>query len=222
LVAVVVAIGAVGVVLGVARSHDTDRLRPVGPPPGPSATHGPVPSSGHPSSSTAGPGSSRPGGSDSASRGASNSAAATSLGQIDWRNSVMNLPTNDICPHTRVQFTKGAAAPAPWHYTIAPHAEPVYGDVNQDGRTDAVVVITCYGSATVGGPETRFMIIAFTGNAKGGPTPIGFVDGMQAYVDPAPSLRDGGRTVVVDWRPSAGGSLVRTYRWNGTKFELAR
>lgn len=151
---------------------------------------------------------------------ASSSAAVTSIGRIDWRNAIMNLPANNsTCPYHRVQFTNGSATLAPWHYKIVPSAEPVYGDVNRDGFTDAVVVITCWGNGTTpGGPETQFLIVAFTGNAKGGPTPIGLVDGMQAYVDPTPSLRDGGGTIAVNWKPASGGTLVRSYRWTGAKF----
>ncbi|TQS46011.1 hypothetical protein [Cryptosporangium phraense] len=204
-----VLIAAIGVVFGFAGRHDTDRLRPVTPKP----TAVPAPTPGYPTPSGR---SSEPDGSSSAPPSAT--AARTALRPIDWRNSVMNLPSNDVCPLTRVQFSDGVASLPPWHYSIVPSAPPVYGDVDRDGLTDAVVVITCYGNATVGGPETRFMIVAFTGNAKGGPTPIGFVDGMQAYVDPLPSLRENGRTIVVDWRPDSGGTLVRTYRWNGTRF----
>ncbi|MFI5952424.1 hypothetical protein [Cryptosporangium sp. NPDC051539] len=211
--ALVLTIAAVGVVLGFAGGHDTDRLRPIAPKPtaSPSRTPGSPPPSGRPSARASDA-------NGSSSVPPTSTPTVTALRPIDWRNSVMNLPANDVCPNTRVQFSRGVASLPPWHYEIAPTTQPVYGDVNQDGRTDAVVVITCWGTSTVGGPETRFMIIAFTGNAKGGPTPIGFVDGLQAYVDPLPSLRENGRVIVVDWRPESGGTLVRTHRWNGTTF----
>ncbi|GAA3394355.1 hypothetical protein [Cryptosporangium minutisporangium] len=148
----------------------------------------------------------------------SSASRVTSLGRIDWKNSVMNMPENTMCPHRRVQFTDGKASFGPWQYSILRFGgDPVYGDVNRDGHTDAIVVIECHGDADTGGPESRFVLAAFTGNAKGGPTPIGIVDEMQAYVDPVITLRDGGYYIFVDYN-SPSDTMQRTYEWGTGKF----
>ncbi|SHN44339.1 hypothetical protein [Cryptosporangium aurantiacum] len=192
----VLVIAAVGVVLGF-RRDTTDRLQPVTPPPNQGATyHNEIPPTKSPE-----PGS-----------------PTTSLGQIDWANSVMDLPPNEMCPHRRVQFTDGKASLGHWQYSIVRFGPPLYGDFDRDGFTDAVAIIECHGDDDVGGPESRFLIAAFAGNAKGGPTPIGVVDAMQAYIDPVLSSRHQGSTIVIDYRPAHDMPQVWAYRWNGTKF----
>jgi hypothetical protein len=207
---VVLVVAAIGVVLGLDRDG-TDRLQPATPPPVSQAPLPPTPSPG--TEDTPSPGASGPD-----ARVRAPGAPVTSLGRIDWANSVMNLPPNDGCPQTRVRFTDGKATlPGGESYSIngTRYGPPVYGDITGDGRDDAVVVIECHGGDKYG-PESRILIAAFVGNAKGGPAPLGAVWAAQAYVAPVPRI-DGG-TVVVNFRPSDGVTEIKSYRWNGKAF----
>lgn len=201
-----------------------DRLRPATPPSssdsaGPSAT----------GSSATGPSATSPSAtaSPSAALAATSSRTPdptgpppeetyTSLGPIDWANSIMNLPPNQMCPHGRVRFSAGEASFPPWKYSILEHGPPVYGDVNGDGLQDAIALIECHGNADVGGPEPRFVISAYTGNANGGPTPLGSV--YEDQVSKQPRVRLDGRTILIDFLPTDPRIEPDKYRWNGTRF----
>ncbi|GAA0238076.1 hypothetical protein [Cryptosporangium japonicum] len=130
--------------------------------------------------------------------------------RIDWANSIMNLPTNDGCPHQRVRFVDGKATFAPWQYSIG---EPVYGDFTGDGRDDAVVVVECHGDADVGGPESRQVVAAFTSNERGGPNPLEALYSGQEYVRPVVTIAD--EVITLELRYEGGPWRIEEYRWNG-------
>ncbi|WP_035858893.1 hypothetical protein [Cryptosporangium arvum] len=132
--------------------------------------------------------------------------------RIDWANSIMNLPANDGCPHRRVQFTDGTATFAPWQYSIG---EPAYGDFTGDGRDDAVVVVECHGDADVGGPESRWVVAAFTSNERGGPEPLESLYAEQAYVVPVVTIAD--QVIRLELRYEGGAWQIERYRWDGEK-----
>lgn len=130
--------------------------------------------------------------------------------RIDWPNSVMNLPANEDCPHHRVQFTNGKASFPPWQYSIG---KPTYGDFTGDGRDDAVVVIECHGDAKVGGPESRWLVAAFTANERGGPKPLADLYSEQSYVTPVVSISGG--VITLELRFAGADWRIEKYRWDG-------
>ncbi|MFG1927885.1 hypothetical protein [Cryptosporangium sp. NPDC048952] len=132
--------------------------------------------------------------------------------RIDWPNSVMNLPTNDGCPHRRVQFTDGKAAFPPWQYSIG---APSYGDFTGDDRDDAVVVLECHGDADVGGPESRWVVAAFTSNERGGPKPLAALYAEQSYVVPVVTIA--GQVITLELQFAGGPWRTEEYRWDGEK-----
>lgn len=229
--AVTAAVVAVGVGVGVTALQKPDRLEPL-PPATPSATSTPSPT---PRPTTASP-ASTPSGPRSPSATPSRSSSptpsatrVTSLRRTDWRNAILDLPDDDACPADRVRFRNGTASVRDERYggfdmvyVMLPARrapEPVYGDLDGDGRDEAVVVIECHGGPAGGPPESSYVVAAYTENEIGGPEPLGIVATEEAYAEFSLVSAAGG-VVTATWKGTDPDDPVerRRYRWNGSRF----
>jgi hypothetical protein len=217
----------VGVGLVIRAGEAPDRLEPI-PPAVTQSQSAPEPTpqpSASPSGTVAVPrlsGSPATPGGSAAPTGAAK--AATALGLVDWKNSIINLPPNEPCPAKRVQFRDGKADVAdgtPWggqEYDIAKYdRQVVYGDLNGDGLGDAAVVIGCWAGPERHGPvESSYLVAAYVGNAKGGPQVLGAIASVPALAVVSLALSDG--VVSVTNSLHSENPSVARYQWNGTRF----
>jgi hypothetical protein len=140
------------------------------------------------------------------------------LRDVDWANATVRMPSrkdDDECPVGRVTFADGEYDGSDTTTLIRPgyQGEATYGDLNGDGRADAVVYVTCLEKEDSG--DSSGQLLAVTGRS-------GSLVGM-GYLGPVAQVPEGVRiagnrvTLTVTEKFSQV-TQERTYRWNGSRF----
>ncbi len=122
---------------------------------------------------------------------------------IDWRNQRVPMTGSPICPDTQVQFRNGEAESGAYRYTLV---GTEYGDLDGDGREDAVLHLSC------GSGETRKTHLVAVSSAMRGLGAVAL--GMEVVVDAYSVV--GGEIVVTMHPAGSEGSQTRRYRLDGT------
>lgn len=144
-----------------------------------------------------------------------NAAEPTDARDLDWKNATLELITSDgNCPGGPLKFTDGYGQTDLGNGETAPHyqGDVKFGDVNRDGKTDAVLSVTCW---AYGQPAAT--LYAF-GVQNGAPTRIGTVTTPVVKLD---SYSVSGSTVTAKAQPhryQESDPLTFKLRWNGTEF----
>ncbi|GAA3393647.1 hypothetical protein [Cryptosporangium minutisporangium] len=223
-VAVVALVLGVAGGVGVRALEQPETLRPIQPPPpslSPSTTS-PIPS-GSPSSPSADPSG------DPTSSGSPSASRVTTLRATDWGNAILNVPAISTgCDAGRLQFSGGQASVEHPRYgrlryvLPAPGRQPVYGDLDGDGRDEAVVSVGCIATESRPGAPIEWMyaVVAYTENEKGGPRVLGTVRVVLPTTS-GPSYRLVDGVVVVEPNLVNDGSVSERYRWTGNGFQKA-
>ncbi len=146
------------------------------------------------------------------------------------RNMTLTVPQwpgslDESCPSGAVKFTGGKSARPPTGVELRFAGDPVYVDVNADGRNETVIRVDC----PLQGLFTQ--VLAFSRNADGKVTTRGKVVGTHvegADVKKVWKIEAGGTTSVRvdvgDYSPCCGVSADypqhqwRTYGWDGQRF----
>jgi hypothetical protein len=190
----VVALVGTGVALANVRPP-ADGLQPA---PAPSVTQsptasGPTPSTSVPPSSTA-----------------STAGGAVDIRTVDWRNTTIPIAQSGGCAGGLVPFKGGNAKRGGHNYEIA--GAPAFGDIDGDGRDDAIVPFSCGDSHEPG----NYLV----GVSTGGPTLRGLgTIGTENWGVVFTSYDVSGGVVVVGVRNGLRDqqeNQTRRFRWNGT------
>lgn len=137
---------------------------------------------------------------------------------IDWSNATLEMIKGDArCPGGPVTFVEGigkaeTGATRPSTY-VQDSVE--FGDVDRDGREDAVLMVTCY---RLGNPRIGVPAVYAFGVADGAPKQIGVVTPPTVYPS-SYSVSGGAVTVNARAVDSPDAEPVKfKLRWNGTAF----
>ncbi|GAA2478490.1 hypothetical protein [Winogradskya humida] len=192
-------------------------LAPVTPSPSASPNPGSPSATGTPSGSSSGSG--QPGGSGPPdvprSSSTSPAPAPLSMRKVDVENTTIRFPArhdDDDCPSGELEVVDGAAGSDTFVHPSYGGGSPAYGDVDGDGRVEAVV----WGSCTSGpGDDASGQLLVLNGRT-------GKVAGM-GWVGPVGQVINdvtisGGRVVVTVTQKYYDVKQERTYRWNGSRF----
>ncbi len=156
-------------------------------------------------------------------RAAGNPAPAADTGinlrEIDWANARLSLPASTGCP-SPVKFKNHEAQIKDYLYWIADGTQrPAYGDLDGDGREEAVVPITCGN----GGDGTAHLVVFRADGNRARPITSIHTDHLVSYTKH--SVKDGRliatlkQSEIVSRNPPA---QVRTYRLrNGSLVQVS-
>ncbi|SHN26427.1 hypothetical protein [Cryptosporangium aurantiacum] len=155
----------------------------------------------------------------------------TSLRATDWKNAILSLPTWASCVEPRLRFSGGEArGNHPEYggliYRMLPYGRtPVYADLTGDNIAEAVVVVSCAGSAPMSraGNEDFPAVVVYTENEKGGPRLLGVVPGENPQTTgPEYTIvagEHGTGMLMVNQNPiNSGDAGWVPYRWTGSTF----
>ncbi len=102
---------------------------------------------------------------------------AASLAATNWRDQAVPITGTDGCPGGTVTFENGAATVGGYIYRILPaSAKAAFGDLDQDGKADAVLALQCgnggeLGNYLIGVGNSTPQPSASPGTASGAPVP---------------------------------------------------
>jgi hypothetical protein len=225
---VLAAAAAVGVVLGgvAIASRPVDRPgpdHPVNPPTVATTAPDPAPAPTTPTTPSPQTSSSRPPVSTSQPSSArSSSPPPLDLREAGWNNFVVRLPSkrdDRDCPVGRTELTDGkwpeSGSQGPGTISASYSGKgPVYGDLDGDGRAEAVRYVTCFAAGGDSGDSSgQLIVITARGNERVG---LGYAGPLaQAYDDVRVT---GGKLVVTVTDKYWHEQQKRTYRWNGSAF----
>jgi hypothetical protein len=168
-------------------------------------------------SSSASP-SATPSGSASPSPSTSPSTSPASLRTVSWRNATISLPALTSCPGGTITFTNGAAKIGDHQYSLLlTDPKPAYGDVNRDGREDAVFPVYC-GSGGTG--QVQLIAVSAAGTALRAFGTVTLEADRLSFA--SYTVADGAIVATVREAPDGGAAprtQTRRYRWNGGAFE---
>ncbi|MGA4727551.1 hypothetical protein ACWEOS_25990 [Micromonospora taraxaci] len=182
------------------------------PPPTPSMTSPSTPPGSPDRSRTASP-NSTPSGTDSGPK-------PVSVRGVDWANATitMTASSGDDCLTGRIRFVDGRGGKpgdAP-HIQVSPSygggGAPTYGDLNGDGRDEAVVYGACLAGS--GDEDASGQVLVVTGRT--GQLVGSWVGPVAEVVDDVKIT--GARLVITSTKKYADASVDRTYRWTGTRY----
>jgi hypothetical protein len=181
---------------------------PSAPPPSPPAS---APSSAPPASTP--------------SRSTSSGPPPLNLRGVDWENTTIRFPTrrdDDDCLTGPVRIADGLGGPGgdrPHIRVRAAYDEgrATFGDLNGDGRADAVIYASC--AAGLGDEDSSGQVLVVTGRT--GQLVAHWVGPVAAVIDDVAIA--GGRLTITFTVKYAEPEVAqqRTYRWNGTRFVRA-
>jgi hypothetical protein len=201
---------------------------PVNPPTFTTSAPGPAPAPSTPGTpttpstpSTPSPeASSRPAGTTTQpSTSRSSTAPPLDLREVGWNDFVVRLPSNRVdqdCPVGRTELTDGDWAESGDHGpgTIrgSYSGAPVYGDLDGDGRAEAVRYIACFAAGGDSGDSSgQLIVITARGSQRVG---LGYAGPLAAVYDDVRVT--GGKLVVTVTAKYSDEQQTRTYRWNGS------
>ncbi len=158
----------------------------------------------------------------SANPGSGTSAAPVDVRRVDWASATLRMPAlrdDDDCPVGSVSLTGGRWAESgeqgPGSITSShTGGPPTYGDLDGDGRAEAVVHVACWAAGGDSGDSSGQLLVV---NGR-----TGALVGM-GYVGPLAQdygrlrISDGRLTVTITQRYSDV-RQQRTYEWNGRRF----
>jgi hypothetical protein len=159
---------------------------------------------------------------DSVTARAGGDPAPVNLRRVDWAGATIRMPElrdDKDCPAGAITLKAGEWAEAGGHgpgtirgsYADGP---PTYGDLDGDGRAEAVVYVSCFAAGGDSGDSSGQLLVV---NGRGGAlTGMGYVGPLaQVYG----TLRvAGGRLRVTVTQKYSDVRQVRTYRWDGRRF----
>ncbi|MEH1167366.1 hypothetical protein V6V47_18470 [Micromonospora sp. CPCC 205539] len=225
--AAVVAVAAGGVAAINAIQPDADRSPPIIGPPSPSETAPAPPPSPTPSATTSPPAPPPSSGSRSSSpkgtpTGTGSAVAPLSVRGVDWENTTITISasTGDTCLTGRIRFVDGIGGTpgdAP-HIAIRSAYDDgaaTFGDLNGDGRDEAVVWASCMAGA--GDEDGSGQLLVVTGRSG---RLVGSWVGTVAEVVDDIKITDE-RLTIASTKKYTENSVERTYRWTGTRYERA-
>lgn len=136
--------------------------------------------------------------------------ASSSIRDVNWGNVTLSVGKMSVCPAKRVKFTDYQAGDIKTsHWEL--NQQIAFGDVNGDGRDDAVIVVNCQrapaGEAYFSQPD----VLAYTLTDDGRLT---LLSGVYSFGQGAVNnLTVNGATVTVEF-----GSTTFRFKWNGSAF----
>jgi hypothetical protein len=144
------------------------------------------------------------------------------LRQVDWASDTIRMPTRKDdrdCPDGSITLTDGSWAesgdqgPGSIRGSYA-DGNPTYGDLDGDGRAEAVLYVSCLAAGGDSGDSSGQLLVV-TGRARA-PAGMGYVGPLaQVYG----RLRiSGGRLTVTVTQRYTDVRQERTYRWDGRRF----
>jgi hypothetical protein len=198
--------------------------QPVDPPPAattpPASAPATAPAPTAPSSPSEPPRSSTP--TSKPPRSTASSTPPLDLREAGWNDFVVRLPADrddKDCPVGRTELTDGE-----WPESgdqgpgaILPHyadGDPVFGDLDGDGRAEAVRYVKCFAAGGDSGDSSgQLIVITARGNQRVG---LGYAGPLAASYD---DVRvSGGKLVVTVTDRYWDEQQKRTYRWDGSRF----
>jgi hypothetical protein len=138
--------------------------------------------------------------------------------RIQWANATITIPPRTGCRSGKVRFTGGIAQAQQMALDATPDSPIAYGDLDGDGRPEAVVVFVC---ALIG--DAPLQALAISRHSDGSLVGLGWVgpsgglyrelwiDDGRLYADVRPD------PVFENWGYSLAAALA--YQWTGSHFE---
>lgn len=136
---------------------------------------------------------------------------------VDFRNSTIPILASEVCPAASIKMRRSSVAVVNGIYyrILLGSYRPIYGDVDRDGREDAVIRVDC-------APRTEYSSAVLAIKTVGQRlVPIGWVTPqVHNYEQVTPNNVTRGVINVLHQREMAGQKPRDTeyYKWNGSKF----
>jgi hypothetical protein len=152
----------------------------------------------------------------------SNSPAPLDLREVGWNNFTIRLPSDrddKDCPVGRTKLTDGewpeSGDQGPGTIIVAYQGNaPVYGDLDGDGRAEAVRYVKCFAAGGDSGDSSgQLIVITARGDQRVG---LGYAGPLAAAYDDVRIT--GGKLVVTVTDRYWDQQQKRTYRWDGSAF----
>jgi hypothetical protein len=224
---VLAAAAAVVLVLGgvVVATRTVDRAgpdQPVDPPTVATTTADPAPEPTTPSPSAPPAGTTPPSRPPQSTTSQPSSAPPLDLREVGWNDYTVRLPSardDEDCPVGRTKLTDGkwpeSGDQGPGTIrTSYQGTDPVFGDLDGDGRAETVRYVACFAAGGDSGDSSgQLIVITARGDQRVG---LGYVGPLAAVYDDVRVT--GGRLVVSVTAKYSDEQQKRTYRWDGSAF----